>query len=195
MPESGGDQALLAALADIQRRGAIGRVPLSEAVAHADHFATAIPPGRWRVADLGSGGGLPGLVIAVRRPDLELTLVERRRTRADLLQRAVLALALDARVQVWADDVRELAVARPRGFEVVTARSFAAPLVTARWAAVLLAAGGLLLVSEPPDPASGRWPADELAAHGLVEIGLLAGVRRFRRGPLAESSAMFHVEP
>ena len=47
------------------------------AVAHADAFAAALPSSA-AVVDLGSGGGLPGLVIAVRRPDLRLTLVERR---------------------------------------------------------------------------------------------------------------------
>jgi hypothetical protein len=69
---------------------------------------------------------------------------------------------------------------------VVTARSFAAPAITARWAGALLRSGGVLIVSEPPlgdlaisDPA--RWPAAMLATHGLVDQGRDQGVRVLRR--------------
>ena len=174
------DAALLAALANIQQRGAIGDVSLVEAVAHAEQFVTALPPTAQRLADLGSGGGLPGLVIAVRRPKLAITLVERRRSRADLLHRAVRALRLD-HVEVFSGDVRELADAKPHSFDVVTARSFAAPYVAARWAGNLLVAGGLLVVSEPPQPTADRWPEAMLAAAGLTDLGLLGGINRFRK--------------
>ena len=53
------DTALLAALAVIQARGAIGERSLIDAVAHADRFVDLIPAGRRSVVDLGSGGGLP----------------------------------------------------------------------------------------------------------------------------------------
>ena len=48
----------------------------------------------------------------------------------------------------------------------MTARSFGPPAATAECAAPLLAVGGLLVVSEPPDGPD-RWPADALAALGL----------------------------
>jgi 16S rRNA (guanine527-N7)-methyltransferase len=51
--------------------------------------------------------------------------------------------------------------------DVVTARSFGPPAVTAECAAPLLRVGGRLLVSEPPD-ATDRWPESDLAALGLV---------------------------
>lgn len=175
------DAALLAALAAIQVRGAIGEASLAGAVAHADQFVAALPLTARSLADLGSGGGLPGLVIAVRRPDLAITLVERRASRADLLLRAVRALSLTGQVTVLADDVRVLGTRAPRTFDAVTARSFAAPPITARWAGVLLRSGGVLVVSEPPDDDPLRWPSATLAAAGLRDDGRIAGVRRFLR--------------
>ncbi|MEQ1874126.1 MAG: RsmG family class I SAM-dependent methyltransferase [Ilumatobacteraceae bacterium] len=179
------DAALLAALANIQQRGAIGDVSLVEAVAHAEQFVAALPPTVQRLADLGSGGGLPGLVIAVRRPELAITLVERRRSRADLLQRAVRSLRLD-HTDVFSGDVRELAETQPRSFDVVTARSFAAPEITARWAGILLVSGGMLVVSEPPQPTAERWPEPVLGAAGLTDLGPMGGIRRFRRAACAD---------
>lgn len=180
-PAASSDAALLAALASIQARGAIGEASLELAIAHADQFVVALPSSVRTVADLGSGGGLPGLVIAWRRPLLQITLVERRHSRADLLSRAVRSLRLNDRVTVLADDVRTLAAGAAGAFDAVTARSFAAPPITAQWAGVLLRPGGLLVVSEPPDDDPLRWPTPMLAANGLADLGREQGVRRFQR--------------
>ncbi len=174
------DDELVAALRVIQARGAIG-MPIADAVDHADRFVAHLPMGAGNLVDLGSGGGLPGLVIAVRRPDLLVTLVERRHTRADLLRRAVQSLRLGERVSVVADDVAVVAGKAPRSFDIVTARSFAAPPVTARWAGALLRAGGVLLVSEPPVDDPGRWPAELLEECGLAEHHREQGFRVFTR--------------
>jgi 16S rRNA (guanine527-N7)-methyltransferase len=124
-------------------------------------------------------------VIAVRCPSLHLTLVERRATRADLLRRAVAALNLFDRVRIVADDVRMVAAQLPQSFDVVTARSFAAPPITAKWASALLTPGGLLIVSEPPDDDPSRWPASMLGQLGLRDLGRDPGpdqgVRTFLR--------------
>ena len=120
-------------------------------------------------------------MIAVARPDLWVTLVERRQQRADLLRRAVAALDLTATVVVHGEDVASLARRAAGTFAIVTARSFAAPTVTARWASVLLATGGLLLVSEPPEPDHSRWPADVLERHHLLDLGADQGIRVLRR--------------
>ena len=175
------DTALEAALAAIAERGAIGERSLPVAIAHADQFAACVPATAQRLADLGSGGGLPGLVVAVRCPWVQVTLVERRTRRADLLLRAVRSLGLGDRVQVVGDDVRVVAETHPHSFDVVTARSFAAPPITARWAGVLLVPGGLLIVSEPPTDEQDRWPAAVLDAAGLLDLGRDQGVRRFQR--------------
>ena len=175
------DTSLLAALAAIQARGAIGESSLERAIEHAEQYVHKVPASAGTLVDLGSGGGLPGLVIAVRCPLLRITLVERRASRADLLHRAVAALEVADRVEVVADDVRVLAERSPGTFDVVTARSFAAPPITAKWAAMLLRSEGLLIVSEPPDDDPTRWPAALLERVQLEDLGKDQGVRSFRR--------------
>lgn len=175
------DSDLIAALTAIQVRGAIGEASIERAITHAEHYVRRIPADVARVADLGSGGGLPGLVIAVRRTDVELSLVERRHTRADLLRRAISSLGLGDRVSVVADDVAALIRSSPSSFDVVTARSFAAPPITARCGAALLRSGGLLIVSEPPDDDPRRWPPTLLASLGLQDLGRDEAIRVFRR--------------
>ncbi len=174
------DSRLLAALAVVQARGAIGERSLADAVAHADRFVSLIPPGSRSVIDLGSGGGLPAIVIAWRRDDLVVTMVERRATRVDLLRRAVISLGLDERVAVIGADVADVE-GTPDGFDVVTARSFADLATTTRFVDKLLAGGGLALISEPPTDRSGQWAA---VLHGyprLVDDGVDQGIRRLRR--------------
>ncbi|MEY2524930.1 MAG: rRNA (guanine527-N7)-methyltransferase [Ilumatobacteraceae bacterium] len=175
------DTELLAALAVIQARGAIGERSLIDAVSHADRFVALVPTGSRSVVDLGSGGGLPALVIAWRRPDVSVTMVERRATRADLLRRAVTSLALGQRAEVANDDVAAVATERPHAFDVVTARSFGDVATTARFVDLLLTDDGVGLVSEPPTERGATWAA-ALAAHStLVDDGVYQGIRRLIR--------------
>ena len=130
-------------------------------------------PGRW--LDLGSGGGLPGLVLALCWPDSEAVLLDSAERRTSFLVDAVRSLGWTGRVTVLRARAEE-AGRRPdlRGrFDVVVARSFGAPPVTAECAAPFLCPGGVLLVSEPPTTASSegesdrrRWPPEGLAAVG-----------------------------
>ena len=78
-----------------------------------------ISAGAERIADLGSGAGLPGLPVAVARPDLEVTLAEPRQARAAFLELAVQTLRLP-NVQVFPQPAEELA----SGFDVCLARGF-----------------------------------------------------------------------
>ncbi len=92
------------------------------------------------VADVGSGAGLPGLVWAIARPDLHMTLVEPLLRRTVFLEEAVEALGLD-QVRVLrsrAEDVSET-------FDVVTARAVAPLEKLARWCLPLVRPGGVLL--------------------------------------------------
>ena len=175
------DTALLSALRAIQARGAIGEASLEQAIVHAEQFVAALPEEVSTLVDLGSGGGLPGLVIAVRRPEVHVTLVERRQSRADLLSRAVRSLDLSSHVSVLAADVRILGESAASRFDAVTARSFAAPTITAYWAGVLLRSGGRLVVSEPPVDEVDRWPTELLSVSGLVDQGRDQGIRVFLR--------------
>ena len=179
------DAPLLAALAVIQARGAIGEGALIDAVAHADRFVTLVPADARNLVDLGSGGGLPALVIAWRRPDLAVTMVERRSTRADLLRRAVASLALDDRVSVAATDVAAICRDQPHSFDVATARSFAEPAVTAKFIDGLLDAHGMGLVSEPPEDRTEVWSRALVEGVDLIDGGLEQGIRRLLRSSIA----------
>lgn len=174
------DAPLLAALETIRARGAIGERSLPAAVAHADHFVELIPVGARSLVDLGSGGGLPALVICWRRPDLLVTMVERRATRADLLRRAVVSLGVGEHGTVLTADVDQLIKTSPHRFDVVTARSFGDVATTTRAAAGLLAAGGVALISEPPEDRSATW-TEVLGGHPtLLDEGVHQGIRRLR---------------
>ena len=129
-------------------------------------------PERGRVLDLGSGGGLPGLVLAVHRPDLELTLLEARQRACRFLREAVTDLDLTGVtvVEARAEDAARRAVFR-ESFDAVVARSFGPPAVTAECAVGFLRPGGRLVVSEPPgdeerDSATARWPVT-----GVEDLG------------------------
>jgi 16S rRNA (guanine527-N7)-methyltransferase len=167
------DDPLVEALASSQRVGMLGARPIREVVAHADAFVEAIPAAARSVVDLGSGGGVPGLVVAWRRPDLEVVLVDRRATRTDQLLRLVSRLGMGERVRVLTMDADHLADELGAGaIDVVVARGFGPPLVTAACAAPLLRIDGVLVVSEPPAssaPAE-RWPVDALDRLGLRTV-------------------------
>jgi len=133
--------------------------------------------------DLGSGGGLPGLVLAQHWPGSEAVLLDASERRTTFLSWAVRSLGWEERVRV----VRARAEEGGRfpdlrgTFDVVCARSFGSPPVTAECAAPFLAPGGLLVVSEPPEPhpvppfenveaGQGRWPREGLAALGMEPL-------------------------
>jgi 16S rRNA (guanine527-N7)-methyltransferase len=168
--------SLVAALEESRRAGALGRRPVEATIAHAESFVAALEGVTGTVLDLGSGGGVPGLVIAFARPDLRVVLLDRREKRTDLCRRLVRRLGLDDRVQVItadASDTRALAGVIP--VDAVVARGFGPPMTTAATAARLLRAGGVLIVSEPPT--GNRWDDEELTGLGLTRVrwSLVAG--------------------
>ncbi|CAN5395514.1 hypothetical protein BH23ACT3_BH23ACT3_14520 [soil metagenome] len=163
--QPGAHQDLLETLRLAQRFGVLGARPVEQAVAHARAFTRALEPVTGRVFDLGSGGGLPGLVVAVDRPDLQLLLVDRRQKRTDLLERSVVRLGLEGRVTVLCGDAAQLSGHYPDGFDGVTARGFGPPDVTLRLAESLRAPTGRIVISEPPT--GDRWSPALLASLGL----------------------------
>lgn len=143
------------ALLASQRLGMLGRRSIDEVIAHADAFVDALATTSGRIVDLGSGGGVPGLVIAVARPDLQVELLDRRAARTDHLLRLVRRLGLDGRVTVTCADATRLDVRTD--VDAVVARGFGPPAVVATTAARFLRDGGLLVVSEPPLGGDDRW--------------------------------------
>jgi 16S rRNA (guanine527-N7)-methyltransferase len=102
-------------------------------------LAPLIGSGR-TVADVGSGAGLPGLVLAVARPDLRITLVEPLLRRVSWLQQAIDDLGL-GNVTV----VRSRAGEVTDRFDVVTARAVAALPQLLEWCLPLAVPGGTFL--------------------------------------------------
>lgn len=93
-------------------------------------------------ADLGSGGGLPGVPLAIALPDVAFTLIESRRKRASFLRHVATTLGLP---NVTVAHARAESVTSGP-FATVLARAFAAPAELVAIARPLLAPGGRLLV-------------------------------------------------
>lgn len=151
---------------DAHVRNAVSFLPGIDEVIARD-VPSAIRP---TVIDLGSGGGVPGLVLATLRPALRFILLDAAQRRTDFLRWGVDRLGLGASVTVERGRAEELArVSELRGSAVVViARSFAAPSATAECAVGFLSGeGARLLVSEPPEPDPQRWPDAPLAQMGL----------------------------
>lgn len=100
----------------------------------------AVEPTDRTAADLGSGAGLPGVVVAAARPELRVALVERRRGRAAFLELAVERLSL-GNVEVVAADIQQVDLR----VDLCFARALAPLSETWRLAAPLLAPGGRLV--------------------------------------------------
>jgi 16S rRNA (guanine527-N7)-methyltransferase len=107
-----------------EARGLIGPLELPRLwTRHILNSVIAAPLFHGSVADIGSGAGLPGLVLAIARPDVQWTLIEPMERRVTWLNEQVAALALtnvDV-VRARAEDVRP-----SEGFDVVTARAVSA---------------------------------------------------------------------
>ncbi|MES2250153.1 MAG: 16S rRNA (guanine(527)-N(7))-methyltransferase RsmG [Pseudomonadota bacterium] len=120
--------------------------------------------GKGRLLDVGSGGGLPGVVIAIMRPDIEVSCLDAVAKKAAFVQQVAAELelpnlrGLHARVESLAGS-----------YEVISSRAFASLPDFFNGSVHLLAPGGVWLAMK------GKMPTDELAA-------LPAGV------------AVFHVE-
>jgi 16S rRNA (guanine527-N7)-methyltransferase len=165
---------LLQVLTRAQVLGFLGPGAIQPHIEHAERFLaawTGDPPAH--ALDLGAGGGLPGLVLALRWPASKWTYLDANQRRTVFLAEAVVDLDLLDRVDVErgrAEEAGQDSRFRAR-FDLVTARSFGPPAVTAECAAPFLRPGGTLIVSEPPDELMDgvdRWDVAGLAQLGLA---------------------------
>lgn len=127
-----------------------------------------------RVLDVGSGGGLPGVVIAIACPDMDVTCVDTVGKKAAFIQQAAAALGLGhlrglhARVETLrADPDGERG---GNGFDLICSRAFASLSDFTAWSRAALCEGGVWMAMK------GKHPADEIAA-------------------LPPEVTVFHVEP
>lgn len=107
-------------------------------------FTERLPRGPARLLDIGSGGGLPGLIIAAVRDDFDVTLLEATRKKASFLRDTAAAMGVDVRV---VNDRAEHLHDDPRyagRFEIVTARAVAPLRTLVPWALPYLTPTGRL---------------------------------------------------
>lgn len=174
------DTRLLEALERSRSLGFLGPGSVRVHIDHARGFAAGVGQPPIRFVDLGSGGGVPGLVLARCWPETEAVLLDARERRCAFLRDAAQALGLGDRAAVVcarAEDAGHRDDLRGR-FDLVVARAFGPPAVTAECGAPFLRIGGTLVVSEPPNSHGGvaaaasksRW-----VPSGLARLGLAAG--------------------
>jgi len=178
-PEVEVEALLHEALGRSQRLGFLGGRPIAEVIEHARSFVGALDGVTGSVVDLGAGGGVPGLVIAVDRPDLFLTLLDRRTKRTDFLAQMTRRLGLSERVSVVAADVEDVIRSGHVDFDAAVARGFGPPGFTLRTAARCVGDGGVIVISEPPS--GDRWDPSLLDELGLKRTPSTEQVVRFER--------------
>lgn len=172
-------------LEEARRLGFLGPGPVAAHVDHARRFGSALFEGWARteptVADLGAGGGVPSLPMALRWTDARFVLVDSAAKRTGFLVWAALELGIGDRVEVWRGRAEAFAHLPDRrgAFDAVVARGFGPPATTIECAAPLLGDGGRCVVSEPPEKR--RWPPEALAQVGLAELTPVPGFARFAR--------------
>ena len=142
---------------------------LLDSLVAAPHIERLIPDGRGKIADLGSGGGFPGLPLAARllsRHDgLSMTLIESIGKKVRFLEAVTVASGLAPRLRVAHARAEELAHGGGVRFDVITARAIAPLGELIRLAAPLLTPTGSLLAWKR---AGSDWSAELSAATSLI---------------------------
>lgn len=146
--------------------------------------ADLVPAGS-TVADVGSGAGLPGVPLAILRPDLQVTLIEPLLRRSEFLDGVVAELGLVDRVTVE----RTRAEEHQGSYDVVTSRALAPLPRLVRWCRPLTASGGAVLALK------GVSAADEIAKMRgeLTRNKLTAELLTVRAHPEADSTTAVRV--
>jgi 16S rRNA (guanine527-N7)-methyltransferase len=168
---------LARALEESRARGFLGPQPIEPQIIHAEGFAKCweslreTPP--TDLLDLGSGGGLPGLVL-VERWGCRGVFLDSMTKRSNFLHEALLWPGAPEDTEVVTARAEEAArwPELDGKFALVTARSFGPPSVTAECAVRFLEVGGVLIVSEPPrERTEDRWNQKGLDVLGLEALG------------------------
>src|SRR5579862_8484510 len=124
-----------------------------------------LPAGPQVVADVGSGGGSPGIPLAIARSDMQMLLIESTKKKAAFLERAVGELGL-TNVRVSSERAEDVSHSgRRQSMDVVVARAVATLDWLAEWCLPLLKVNGRLLAMK------GKRGAEELiGAQGAIKL-------------------------
>lgn len=126
------------------------------------------------VLDVGAGGGLPGIVLAICRPDMRVSMIDTVHKKTAFLTQVKAQLGL-ANATVYTMKVQDLAVAEP--FDVITSRAFADLSDFVEWSGHLLAAGGQFIAlkgtapSEERERLPGQWRVTGLQPLQVPRLG------------------------
>ncbi|MES3010831.1 MAG: 16S rRNA (guanine(527)-N(7))-methyltransferase RsmG [Pseudomonadota bacterium] len=107
-----------------------------------------------KVLDVGAGAGLPGVVIAITRPDVDVTCVDTVAKKAAFVQQ----VAVELRLRNLHGQHARVETLKGGNFDVVCSRAFASLVDFTTWSADALAPGGIWLAMK------GKHPTDEMAA-------------------------------
>jgi 16S rRNA (guanine527-N7)-methyltransferase len=125
-------------------------------VADALTLLPLLPAGRHELADVGTGGGVPGIPLAIARPDVRVTLIEATKKKAVFLREAVASLGL-SNVTVLDDRAEDVGLgSRRESFDVAVNRAVATMAWLAEWCLPLVKVGGVVLAMK------GQKVAEEL---------------------------------
>jgi 16S rRNA (guanine527-N7)-methyltransferase len=143
-----------------------------------------IPQGSTLV-DVGSGAGLPGIPLAILRPDLEITLLEPLLRRSAFLAQAVDELGITGQARV----VRARAEEHGDTYDIVASRALAPLGRLLQWCAPIRSDAGVILALK------GRTAADEVASTGrqLKAMRLSASVLTARAHSAAEPTSVVRI--
>ena len=145
------------------------RDPMQMMTLHLLDSLAAVPAfqGAQNVLDVGAGGGLPGVVLAISKPDMKLSMIDAVHKKTAFLTQVKAELGL-ANVTVYTKKVQELEVKQP--FDVITSRAFADLSDFVNWSGHLLAGGGRFIALKGTAPQDERerlpepWKVERLQA-------------------------------
>jgi 16S rRNA (guanine527-N7)-methyltransferase len=126
-------------------------------------------PANSKVFDVGSGAGLPGLVLAIVRPDITIGLIEPLMRRSEFLKEVVADLGITEQVRVIRGRAEEL---KGQTAPVVTARAVAPLGKLLTWSLPLTSKGGVILAMKGSSAATEIAEAKEILNGRKVEIVL-----------------------
>jgi 16S rRNA (guanine527-N7)-methyltransferase len=151
------------------------RDPMQMVTHHLLDSLAAVPAffGTRNVLDVGAGGGLPGIVLAITRPDMQVSLIDTVHKKTAFLTQVKAELGL-ANVTVYTMKVQDL---KAGPFDVITSRAFADLSDFVNWSGHLLAEGGKFIALKGVAPAEeqerlpGEWKVQELRPLSVAKLG------------------------
>ena len=133
-------------------------------------------PEAGRIVDVGSGGGLPGMVWAVVRPDLQVTLLDSARKKCRALEDIAASLGLKNVLVCW-ERCEDHALSMRERYALASARALAHTGVLAEYLSPLVEPGGRLLAFKGPkvceelEEVGGKWRRLGLSAPEVIPYG------------------------